>query len=311
MMNDDDDEGLVRRAAKLALLESGPEAEEEHAADLIAADEGDAMGQARLVEAQMPNADSLLQKSTMRGDRWSMLNRIAKFSRLQPPSVLNGIFGNQASITPNVAQQVVAPLANWGGETEETMPVTVTFAPVLFNDTFRSVLASRRPFGIVQFGSKGALVRLEVDVGRGCQFTISASAVTLQVGFDISPTNVGATGLESVPFLGTLSFLPIVRTVPITRTVFVDNPIITNGNNRVFNVPLFAGNVVLWAATGFDPAVQIDFLDSAGNVAYTFAKAAGVPMLTPIPLSTDIVQIRLTNGGPSSLLGRLIFQLEL
>ncbi len=98
-------------------------------------------------------------------------------------SVLRGLLGSQINMNPNLQP---ATVAYWVGNDEsETLPVTVTFGtPQTLNQLQTINRLTARPYGIVQFGSRDMLLQAEVDIGRGTQFTVHGSSVTLQVAMD-------------------------------------------------------------------------------------------------------------------------------
>lgn len=222
--------------------------------------------------------------------------------RINPVSARNGIIGDQKTLTvvpPNPFDPI--QVAFWSSDDEiETTPVSVVFAPAaLVNSSNGLAVARLRPFGRVRFGSRGAFAQVDVDITAGCQFTVPASEVSLQIGFDI-PTGGGSAVTEQLT--GMLSFMPIVRTAPITRTVYLDS---VSGSASFF-IPAFAKRVWLWR-TPISEAVIISFQDSSADTVYPYTLAAGAYMFDPIPISGDVMQIAATFTGPVTL--RFIFEL--
>jgi len=265
----------------------------------------DTLDRADRAQRRAPD-DSLAQKSLIRQGVWSDLQKIAPFERINPPSVLQGTVGGQQSVLPGENKQV----AFWSGVDAETLPVTITFSPVDVLqkvDELTSFSNKGRPYGIVQFGTRGMLVKAFVDIGRGCQFTVNASEVTLQVACEtlFSPTSVG----RPFKLAGMLSFYPTTHTAPITRTVVLRNADISvNIGPQI--IPPFARGVQVLAAVGGatvgnSPAVRVSFVNANGTLiqAYTYpATVAGLPVLPtgfiPIPNGADV--INLFSDAPTS-----------
>jgi hypothetical protein len=313
-MSDFEDE-FRHRAAAMALLDSGhgedeySEAEEQEESDTFGADDLDTANNFR---RSMITGDELTQKAALRKNQWHTLNAQAPFSRLQPPSVLKGVLGGQQKVSsdPNVVAGInsSAQVALWGGDDVETMPVSITLAPVQQIFAVDSALAvgSLRPYGIVQFGTRGFLVKVEVDIGRGCQFSVGASYVSVQVALEpvVAPA-VGSTMLLS----GMLSFLPVSHTTPLTRTKYVD--FLAIGAHETILLPAFAKNLAVWR-NPLTTEITLSFRDANDINTYSYVIAAGATLLEPIPLSNDIVAVRVTNtGGVLVDHVRLIFGLSL
>lgn len=254
----------------------------------------------RAIAAYGPNGqllDDFDQLWQLQRGQQEALNKQAPFVRTNPYSTLNGILGGRATVTSGGQAKTVA---YWVGEDAETTPVTVTLGPIgLLTQAAWDSNTSYRPYAIVQFGTRGYISTVQVDIANGCQFTVSGSQVTVQVAMD--PADSGdANG--TMDLYGVLSFQQIVRTTPITRTKYV----ISNDN---YDVPAFAKSVQYWRKPQ-SSAATLTFLSATGQAfgsIYAYVIAANGYNLDPIPLPNDVVAI----GTSGDTTGRLIFQLSL
>jgi hypothetical protein len=230
-----------------------------------------------------------------------MLDQQAPFARNNPPSVLKGTIGGQQVVRSD--DGIALQVANWPGDDPETIPVSFTFAPVeqLSQNGFE--LATRAiPFGIIQFGTRGMMVKAEVDIGTGCQGTLTASAVTLQVALErFVPGNPALETAGIMKLAGMLSFNTVVRTAPLTRTKYCEDFVV--GFGAVIPVPPFAKSV-FFPGTGAAGLV-LDFKDVNQSNIYSFTIPAG-GMIEPYQLSDDIVFV-----GINKVTGPMIFNLSL
>jgi hypothetical protein len=193
----------------------------------------------------------------------------------------------------------------WAGEDHETKPVTIMFAPVqqvILPPPLVATPAYFRPVGRIFFGTRSFANQIDVDMLRGCQLTLPASQVSLQVGLDPIPA-----GSQDINVLlgGGLSFLPIVRTAPLTRTIYFD-PVVGSPSLPVI-IPFFAKRVVLLTNAG--GAAVLTFTDAAAAVAIaTVTYASGAASLAiPVDIPNDATFILLT--GLDGVTARLIFEL--
>lgn len=246
-----------------------------------------------------PTADDLSHKSSLKQHQKDAQASIAPHYNPNPSSVSKGTLGGQDRVPTGENRQV----ANWPGDDSETRPVSIVFAPVQQIGETPNEPPILRPFGIIQFGTRGFLTRAEVDIGLGCQFTVPASAVTLQVAMEPS------TPPGSMILAGMLSFNPIVRWSPITRTLYGDQVGWVGTSVAPFIVPPFAKNVSFWR-NPITTAVTLFFLDSSGAESYRVVLAANTIMTDPIPLSGDIVSIGTDVGLVGLTSAKLIFGLS-
>lgn len=262
---------------------------------------GDELDLAETVARENPTADQLQHFANLRSAKHAKLNEEAPFIRNTPPSILNGSLGNQANVyLGNVGAGVTGTLlrgeliqvANWTGDDAETLPITVTLGRV--NKTLPAkgtVYATRAPFAVLQWGTRGSLLSAEIDIALGCQLTLAASMITVQVGvegFIATPS----TAEEPIILSGMLSVHPIVRTDPITRTIIA----VASGGVTSRLIPVFAKSLVI-EKTSSGVACTIIFLTEAAGTAGTFLLAAGVQQLTPIEIPNDAIAFTITNDA--------------
>ena len=303
-MSDFEEEARKRQAALALLGDHGddgfePEAPSPHDG-LMSTEEvfgEDDLDRADRAQRRAPD-DSLAQKSVIRQGVWGDLQKIAPFARINPPSVLQGTLGGQQSVRPGELRQV----AMWGGADAETLPVTVTFAPVdpIPSYTSNPTQGVLRPFGVIRWGTRGFSARAEVDIHRGVQFTLNASEVELLVGLDRQFADPGT------PFKlgGMLSFYPTTHRPQITRSYYVDSFVAATGFN--VDVPNFARGVKLDIIPVANITGRIDLLfeDSVGTGVggYSYpATAGGIPQLNTdfIPLSGQVARVFATSVAGS------------
>lgn len=282
----------------------------------------DAFDFANQVAQRAYNSDQLDRKVITRQEEWRNLDQRASFTRTNPPSALVGTLGNQATVRSGVSVQESernAQVALWEGHDAETTPVTVTLGPVvgvgLSAQQFPEVPGSPTgpwvfPYGIIQFGTRGFATNFEVDIGLGCQFTLTASMVSVQVALEPPPAGFPADDV-SLNLAGMLSFGPTNRVpCPVTRTRFVN---VTTVAPVVVAIPAFAKRVWIVSTFGAAPpapaTLRLDFLTSQGFILYT-VPVAGINLPDPIIIANGIYQVQLTATGGNNFVGGLIFELE-
>lgn len=265
--------------------------------------------------------DDLARDVHLQDKARAQLGQVAPFTRIQPPSVLNGVLGGQVTAASAIAKGGVMPkgmpvqVANWQGtDDSETTPVTVTFIPVQQLGTSAGANVAPRPVGLVTFGTKGFASTLEVDIGTGCQFTVSGSSVTLSVfmdGFGVNGSgNPVADGSQvSMILAGMLSFHSVFRTTPIKRTVYFD--LLAGIGDNIVAVPAFASRVWFVRNNTATVSANLFFKDAAGEIKYDFTLATGTQMNDPIALAGDITAIDVVKTAGASTFASLIFELEL
>ncbi len=222
------------------------------------------------------------------------------------PQVFGGVSTNPAVGSSN--QVVLAEVARWNADNDfETRPVTITFQNITATPISSKAAITPlglRPFGLVQFGTSSASSPLYVDIGRGCQFTVGASAVSVAVGVD----PVASTIINQMQLAGMISFNPVVRTTPIYRTVYLDD---LEGATVTVNVPPFANRVWFFRTAPASVAASLVFTDSTNNAVYEVDVAAGSNMTVPIPLTSEVAFIQVAKTAGASNYARLVFELGL
>jgi hypothetical protein len=279
--------------------------------DIVGGDSPDKLESADFIARKYDGADGLVQKVKLREHGWKGLNDVAKFARINPPSVMQGSLGGYQIVRSDNVKPI--QVAMWGGDDEETLPITVTFMPVeqIQVAGVTPLQSQARPFGVVKFGTRAMVAEAQVDIGKGCQFTVSGAFCTLEVGVDLPDVAV----VTSMKLGGMLSFYPVVRTTPVTRTVYVS---VAATDFQTFPIPAFAKNVTLVAVeniAGPPPSIgayQIQVQDSTGTEIYSKFFAAGAAVISSIPLSDDAATIAIKTGfaGSQGVSGRLIFELS-
>lgn len=255
-----------------------------------------------------PGASSLDQKVSLRERKLSDLSAKAPFRRINPPSVLAGSLGNQANLAIGPGgfifpigtrsgvrfgtyRMPTVQVANWAGDDAETIPVTVILAPVAQQRPTQTLPVW--PFGIVQFGTRAISIQAEVDLATGTQFTVNASSVTLQVGLETGGDFVAPTVVAQENLAGMLSFYPTTHTPAVTRTRILYQDLVP-GVPVTLTIPIFSRNLTFVHNVSANTAYLLSFLDSQGNTTYEFPIPANTYPLTPIPLATDTVSVKVS-----------------
>lgn len=247
-----------------------------------------------------PGADDLDHKALLRKVRQANQNNVAPAVNTNPPSVFTGSMGNSQSVTTgdNPVQ-----VALWQGAAEETRAISATFSAAFVPDALAA--GAVKPFGIITFGNRGFVATAEVDIGQGgCQLTVAASAVTLQVGMD--PAAVGENN-ATLLLSGMLGFNTIVRTAPLTRTLYLDGAQTTASG--ALRIPAFAKAVWLERSKLSD-ALTMNIQNAGLATLSQFALLANAYQTWPIILPNDAFYISIT-GGDGTGKARLIFELGL
>ena len=222
---------------------------------------------------------------------------VAPPANTNPPSSITAILGGQAQVSAN---QPPIEVARWVGDDTEATNVTINVGPVSPQNTFANTNYSYRNYARVQFGTRGFLLPVEVDLGQGCQFTVSGSMVTVALAVDPNPN---ATFNQSAQLVGMMSFRQANRTAPITRTRYID---LLTGSEDVL-VPPFAKRVTFYVIN-ITANATFDFLDSQSNVAGIYTLAAGTQSATLV-LPGDCVAVQVNVSAQSSV--RMVFELAL
>lgn len=136
-----------------------------------------------------------------------------------PSSAAKAAMGSIATVKSGVLGSNAPTVAYWTADSDaETRCVGVTLGMVPVSPTFGNF--SVKPFGIVQWGTRGQLQSMEVDILTGCRFTVEGSQVILQVAQDVA---VAPAADSQLILSGMLSFGSVSRPSPMTRTVDIVN----------------------------------------------------------------------------------------
>ncbi len=243
----------------------------------------------------------------------------ASFARTNPVSVLKGMLGNTASLTPSASTGAdrSQTVCQWAGDDAETTSVTVTlgtsvFIPVQTNEGAGVVAAPVRSYAIVRFGTQGFLQTLFVDIGQGTQFTISGSQINIDVAVANVSVDPGGNGtpnaFPTVPLYGQISFQRITHEAPVTFTKYIDQ---LAGNNTVtawIAIPPFAKRITVFNGS------NVNFLFQAADSAIaTITQAQTVAtgaLMTTMTLVGDSQFFRIQNkdvAGPDNFMA--VFEL--
>ncbi len=248
--------------------------------------------------------DDFDQKFQVQEEERAALAEEAMPVQVNPLSASKGTLGGHGRVIVAVPGNNPIGIAFWqGADDVESRAVVVTISPTIPEVNEAGTLIYR-PFARVDFGTRGQH-SVEVDIGRGVQFPVSGAAVRVAVGLDDGST------VTDMEFEASLSFASYARPTVITRTLYGATQ--DGGTTVEFEVPNFARDVILHRATT-STAMRLDFKDSAGNVRYSIALAAGVTQADPIRLGGDIVLVDVVNtagGGTLSGVVTLVFGLAL
>ena len=245
-------------------------------------------------------------------------NLIAPHIRQNPPTAQKAVLGGQRII---ISGQQPIELINWGGEDVESTAATITlfnagafsaaagatYTPWPNNDAVTTVYF--RPYATVAWGTRQAQASVDVDLIRGCQFTVGGSAIYVSLGMEAGP--VGAT--SSAMNLGCmLSFNTTQKFSPITRTFYGDSLTASYSGGFSAIVPPFATSVR--AESSFSPAGLLLVFNSASSTtqnALDVITVKGSEMARDIPLPDDCYSVYAMNLAAFTTSARLIFTLAL
>lgn len=241
------------------------------------------------------------------------LKEQARWVRTNPTSLGRTPLGGVASVNANTsgrAQPIT--VAYWAGDEVETAPITCLFGAVNTPAIHVSGNKSRRPFGIIKFGTFGTLLTAEVDIISGCQLVVPASMVTLQVCMEQIPSGGAVT--EAMNLTAMLSVNPVIRGNPVTKTSYIDG--LGNGLTQIVTIPNFAQTFTVQriSSAGATSAMTVSVLDPDQRVLYaqTFAANALMTPNTALPLSGDAQYVKVLNSdGANAIDAEVIFSLGL
>lgn len=238
------------------------------------------------------------------------------------PRIETSILGNEILIEAGGASGE-RDAVYWSGEDDDARSVSVVLAnPALLGDIASRVQSGwptssnaaaatyniYRPYAIIRYGTRGGTATAAVDIGRGCQVTLVASAVYVRLGMDLNTagTNVNANMLLSAM----LAFGPKASSAPVTRTRYIDS-LAAAGTSTVI-IPAFATQLLPLQRSDVSGSLELDIRD-AGGTTIQYVALAGSQVMDPIPLANDAYDILVTNAAsPSPTVNiRLVFGLNL
>ncbi len=222
---------------------------------------------------------------------------VAPPSNTNPATAVNALLGGQASAD---SRKDPVEVVRWVGNDSEATSMIVAAGPVTAPKAFNSTTSSFRTFCVVQFGTRGYLYTVEVDIGPGVQFTVGGSFISVAIGCETDTPNL----FTSQPLSATVSFGDSDRFAPLTRTKYVDS----TGPVTV-TVPAFAKGFMLIVS---NPAAAIAVTVNTTQTAtiQAFTQAAGVVPVDFYALSPDAAVISITGAGGGTSV-RCVFELGL
>lgn len=252
-------------------------------------------------QASKEHSDEFRQRLALQQQERDALGEEVRFVRNNPRTAARSALGNTVSVKSGTNRDNAIQVASWTGDDIDATNMTVTLA-LVGQQLSGSAANIVRPFAVCKFGCRGVWAFAEVDIGQGCQFTVSGSSIAVSVGMD----DDGATNTATALLTGMVSFRNVNHGNPMTRTLYSA----TAGSAKTLQVPPFAKSVLFYNNDSTQ-TYTLAFKDNAGNTAYTLSVAASAaPQTVPTPLSGDIEQITVTPGGGTPTV-RLVFQLAL
>lgn len=234
--------------------------------------------------------------------------------------------GSFTAVTGGFSGAVVAKeeaeVIRWSGESRDALPCRISISPLIGGSgaTYPtggngSNSYSYRPYFRARWGSgeRGTAHEVVGDIGRGVQFTVSATNVNVNVGMGaFTPTvavGPSATYVAGAMYLNAnMAFFAGGSAAPVTRTLHVDE--IVDDATADLVIPLFAKYLLPVQCTNVTGQSRLDFLDNNSNILYSLLYSNG-GLIAPIPISDDAYSVRLTNSSGGTAGYRLVFQLIL
>lgn len=245
-------------------------------------------------------------------------NREAQFVNINPVSagVLDPKFGDEATVTAGAS---AAEVCRWEGKNGEARPVTIMVGiprlSTLGVFTMSSGSAPSRAYALITFGVRNFKQTVKVDIAKGLQLSVIASAVYVSVGLDFDSSSTPGTMVVGA----SLGFFGVPRTSPVTCTLYRDTDIAAAGTWTV-DIPTFARQLLpiqrSFSAPGgtLTPAAMlVNVRDINGTTIYSLYGGDTLYsiMSDPLPLSNDAYTIRVTNQDAAIVIPtmRLVFEL--
>jgi len=180
----------------------------------------------------------------------------------------------------------------------------------------------------LEWGTGGASVTAEIDVGRGTQVQISASYVGLAVRNDGAVDDGSGTSVDPQP--GPQDVVALVAGYgsrvafgKATRTFYFRQVPANPGSDRLVIVPNFAKSVLITRTAPGTTSITVELVDGVpfstgdpqftplGNVRASFSfPAAAVPSSIDLPALTSFVRVRNSGASPITYL-QIAFELAL
>lgn len=256
------------------------------------------------------HGDEFYTRIHMQQGEHAELSQKAEFKRINPPSISGSVLGTSVSVAAIIGSRTTpVSVAYWVGHDTETTPVTCLFnsaAPIAQSG---ANTRSRRPFGIVIYGTSGTINTVEVDILNGCQLTIPASSVTLQVAMEAIPSIGGTT--PAMNLSGMLSFFSVLRGKPVTKTLYIDN--LAPNATKTINIPNMAQTIEVQRVRNNPPpksaeAFILEINDADNQLIYVQAIGNNV-FMSKVAIAGDARSITITNNDVSNSDYRVIFEL--
>lgn len=251
--------------------------------------------------------DDFRMRMQMQKNEIKALNQTAPFTRDNPASLVTGMLGRQITITgpgANSGDPVFSDpilVARWDGADIDARDVSCVFGSVITFDT-NTVLPSPasgvtqglQPIGIVQFGTSGYLVTVEVDITLGAQLTVCGSTVLMSVKTAGPAVSTTVTGMIS---------MHLCRSRRLTRTVY-RNALPRTATSGLIIIPPFATSVYIYRydlINGVVPPFTVSFRNSNNEPNHVVTTAIDVPFNSgqSLPLPGDAYFLRIINNNAS------------
>ena len=264
----------------------------------------------RLMPTSLPVQD-LDHQADLREKAFLESGRVAKYVNTVPPSAFRGTMGGQQEV---FSGGPALDVAWWQGESDaDNRAVTITLDNVgpIINGFPTAINVcdggrySYRPYANIFFGTRCMGIKVVVDIGTGCQFTVGASSVRVQIGMD-APGGI-APGVGSMQLTAMLTHFATQRQTPITRSLYADA--IGASATQNFKVPKFGKTVLPIVSSDPTGQTQLDFLDVGGaNVgSFLFVNGTTYPSAVVPP---DAYTVNVTNKGLNASNTRVMFGLS-
>lgn len=219
-------------------------------------------------------------------------------------------------VKSNICQS--ATLAYWQGEPHEAQAITVDLAPpVDYVPTpllelpalspLPRVDTSSRPYGIVSYGSDGAVTRVKFDAGFGARLTVTGSYVSVVAGMDPPATRTLPGTMSLTCSIGAFAS---PSTAPVFVTEYIDQ-LDSDEYSAPIQRPMHATQLlpVLSDAVGGVALLQF-WGQGAVRLLYQISYPVG-QLLLPIPLPSEVQYVSVRNQTGDRANFRIIFQLSL